>query len=51
MCDLGRRMFLIAIPGTAVLGAFMYGKGTGICPRRGEAYGVATRSRHARPLG
>ena len=51
MCDLGRRPFLMAISGTAVLGAFMHGGRTGVRPQRGVAYGAATRSRLAGRLG
>ncbi len=51
MCDLGRRPFLKAIPGMAVLGAFMYGGRTGVRPQCGAAYEPAMRSRHAGLLG
>jgi hypothetical protein len=51
MCDLGRRMFLKAIRGPAVLDAFMYGGRTGVRPQRGAAYEPAMRSRRAGSLG
>jgi hypothetical protein len=51
MCDLGRRPLLETIPGTAVLGALMYGRRTAVRPHRGAAYEAITRWRHAGRLG
>lgn len=48
MRDLGRHPLLEAIPRTAMLGVFMYGRRTGVRPQRGAAYGAATRSHRAR---